>query len=77
MQCEDPQCRIVQHIGCVIIREKTSDGVQPEIPPQFYCDICRINRADPYVSCTPMLLALSILFKFGEYVLRFFGMFPT
>ncbi|MCL7047223.1 hypothetical protein MKW94_021730, partial [Papaver nudicaule] len=46
IQCEDPRCQVWQHIGCVVIPEKPMEGVPP-IPPQFYCEICRINRADP------------------------------
>ncbi|CAA7406269.1 unnamed protein product [Spirodela intermedia] len=61
IKCEDPQCRTVQHKGCVIICEKPSDGVQPEIPPKFYCEICRINRADPFwVTMSHPLLPVKI-----------------
>ncbi|XP_028126981.1 E3 SUMO-protein ligase SIZ1-like isoform X15 [Camellia sinensis] len=45
IQCVDPQCRVLQHISCVIIPEQCSEG----IPSQFYCEICRINRADPFL----------------------------
>ncbi|KAL7228724.1 hypothetical protein ACSBR2_007424 [Camellia fascicularis] len=45
LQCVDPQCRVLQHISCVIIPEQCSEG----IPSQFYCEICRINRADPFL----------------------------
>ncbi|WOL01918.1 E3 SUMO-protein ligase [Canna indica] len=41
IQCEDPRCRVWQHIACVIIPEN-------EVPSHFYCEICRINRADPF-----------------------------
>ncbi|XP_028082608.1 E3 SUMO-protein ligase SIZ1-like [Camellia sinensis] len=44
IQCVDPQCRVLQHISCVIIPEQCSEG----IPSQFYCEICRIRRADPF-----------------------------
>ncbi|KAI3857850.1 hypothetical protein MKX03_009969 [Papaver bracteatum] len=47
IQCEHPGCRVWQHIGCVIIPDKPTEGVPPT-PPQFYCQICRINRADPF-----------------------------
>ncbi|KAJ8478801.1 hypothetical protein OPV22_022528, partial [Ensete ventricosum] len=48
VQCEDPRCQVWQHISCVIIPEKPLDGVSPEVPSHFYCEICRINRADPF-----------------------------
>lgn len=50
LQCEDPRCHVWQHISCVIIPERPTEGVLPKVPTQFYCEICRINRADPYVS---------------------------
>lgn len=49
MQCEDPICHVWQHISCVIIPEKPTEANLP-IPELFYCEICRLNRADPYVS---------------------------
>ncbi|XP_077233010.1 E3 SUMO-protein ligase SIZ1-like isoform X2 [Tasmannia lanceolata] len=48
IQCEDLRCQVWQHLDCVIIPEKPMEGVQPEVPPQFYCEICRINKADPF-----------------------------
>ncbi|KAF5182567.1 E3 sumo-protein ligase siz1 [Thalictrum thalictroides] len=47
IQCEDPRCRVWQHISCVMIPEKPMEAV-PAVPPQFYCEICRITRADPF-----------------------------
>lgn len=47
IQCVDPGCQVQQHIGCVIIPDKTVEGVPP-VPPLFYCEICRIKRADPF-----------------------------
>jgi hypothetical protein len=38
-----------QHISCVIIPEKPMEG-SPPVPELFYCEICRLTRADPYVS---------------------------
>ncbi|KAH7677801.1 E3 SUMO-protein ligase SIZ1 plant protein [Dioscorea alata] len=49
MQCEDPQCHVWQHIRCVVIPEKPTDGISPDLPPRFYCEICRVNRADPFL----------------------------
>lgn len=40
-----------QHISCVIVPEKPTEG-NPPYPEHFYCEICRLNRADPYVSTT-------------------------
>uniref|UniRef100_A0ACD5Y737 Uncharacterized protein n=1 Tax=Avena sativa TaxID=4498 RepID=A0ACD5Y737_AVESA len=48
VKCDDPQCNVWQHVGCVIISEKSADNVPTELPASFYCDICRINRADPF-----------------------------
>eukprot|EP00268_Persea_americana_P066271 TRINITY_DN8983_c0_g1_i2.p1 TRINITY_DN8983_c0_g1~~TRINITY_DN8983_c0_g1_i2.p1 ORF type:complete len:879 (-),score=190.81 TRINITY_DN8983_c0_g1_i2:706-3342(-) len=48
IKCEDPRCHVWQHISCVIIPERPTEGVLPEVPTQFYCEICRINRADPF-----------------------------
>ncbi|KAH7855588.1 hypothetical protein Vadar_026544 [Vaccinium darrowii] len=47
IQCADPQCLVFQHICCVIIQEEYSEGIPP-IPTRFYCEICRIHRADPF-----------------------------
>ncbi|KAM0948153.1 putative chromatin regulator PHD family [Dioscorea sansibarensis] len=48
IKCEDLRCSTWQHVGCVIIPEKPMDGVLPDPPTSFYCEICRINRADPF-----------------------------
>lgn len=37
-----------QHVGCVIIPEKPTDGVPPAPPEIFFCEICRLRRADPF-----------------------------
>lgn len=47
VQCEDPRCNVWQHIACVLIPEKPMDGVLPSPPETFYCEICRLSRADP------------------------------
>lgn len=49
IKCEDPRCQVTQHLRCVVIPEKPVDG-DPPIPPQFYCEVCRLNRADPFWS---------------------------
>lgn len=48
IQCEDPRCQVWQHIDCVIIPEKPVEGISPEVPQHFYCELCRLTRADPF-----------------------------
>ncbi|PWA74162.1 zinc finger, PHD-type [Artemisia annua] len=45
-QCSDPQCRIWQHIPCVVIPMELTEGAPPA-PSQHYCEVCRIDRCDP------------------------------
>ncbi|KAL6203076.1 hypothetical protein ACLB2K_026780 [Fragaria x ananassa] len=47
IKCEDPRCQVWQHIGCVIIPEKLMEG-NPPVPELFYCELCRLSRADPF-----------------------------
>ncbi|KAL5581207.1 hypothetical protein UlMin_013649 [Ulmus minor] len=47
IKCEDRRCQVWQHIGCVIFPEKPMDG-NPSYPDVFYCEICRLSRADPF-----------------------------
>ncbi|PQP99384.1 hypothetical protein Pyn_11938 [Prunus yedoensis var. nudiflora] len=47
IQCVDPRCQVQQHIRCVIIPEKTTDCNLP-VRPLFYCEMCRLKRADPF-----------------------------
>ncbi|KAJ6395365.1 hypothetical protein OIU77_020596 [Salix suchowensis] len=47
IKCEDLKCHVWQHIGCVIISEKPMEGI-PQVPDVFYCEICRLSRADPF-----------------------------
>ncbi|KAJ6927870.1 E3 SUMO-protein ligase SIZ1-like isoform X2 [Populus alba x Populus x berolinensis] len=47
IKCEDFKCHFWQHIGCVIIPEKPMEGI-PQVPDVFYCEICRLSRADPF-----------------------------
>ncbi|XP_020579589.1 E3 SUMO-protein ligase SIZ1 isoform X2 [Phalaenopsis equestris] len=62
IQCEDSRCRVWQHIGCVLIPEKPLDGIMPEIPSSFYCEICRLNRADPFwLTVTHPLLPVKLV----------------
>ncbi|XP_058098641.1 E3 SUMO-protein ligase SIZ1-like isoform X2 [Magnolia sinica] len=61
IKCEDPRCQVWQHIDCVIIPEKPTEGVPPELPIQFYCEICRLKRADPFsVTVTDLLLPVKM-----------------
>ncbi|KAJ3686729.1 hypothetical protein LUZ61_015893 [Rhynchospora tenuis] len=46
IQCEDSRCRVWMHAGCVIVSDPV-DG-QFNIPTRFFCEICRIQRADPF-----------------------------
>ncbi|XP_023729790.1 E3 SUMO-protein ligase SIZ1 isoform X1 [Lactuca sativa] len=48
IKCEDKKCNVWQHIACVIIPEKPMEGILPPPPPVFYCEICRLGRADPF-----------------------------
>ncbi|XP_058182735.1 E3 SUMO-protein ligase SIZ1-like isoform X2 [Rhododendron vialii] len=48
IKCEDQKCHVWQHVGCVIIPEKPTDGVLPAPPEIFFCEICRLRRADPF-----------------------------
>ncbi|KAF9676709.1 hypothetical protein SADUNF_Sadunf08G0031200 [Salix dunnii] len=45
IQCIDSKCQVQQHISCVIFTENPMDS---ERPPVFYCETCRIERADPF-----------------------------
>ncbi|XP_011008845.1 PREDICTED: E3 SUMO-protein ligase SIZ1-like isoform X2 [Populus euphratica] len=47
IKCEDFRCHVWQHIGCVIISEKAMEGT-PQFPDVFYCETCRLSRADPF-----------------------------
>ncbi|XP_012064860.1 E3 SUMO-protein ligase SIZ1 isoform X2 [Jatropha curcas] len=47
IKCEDLKCGVWQHIGCVIIPEKPMEG-SPQVPDLFFCETCRLSRADPF-----------------------------
>ncbi|KAL2328647.1 hypothetical protein Fmac_022074 [Flemingia macrophylla] len=47
VKCDDPRCHVWQHISCVIIPEKPTEG-NPPVPDKFYCELCRLSRADPF-----------------------------
>ncbi|VFQ96612.1 unnamed protein product [Cuscuta campestris] len=49
IKCEDPKCHVLQHIRCVIIPEKVVESGIPQVPHRtFYCELCRLSRADPF-----------------------------
>ncbi|KAL3649375.1 SUMO ligase siz1 [Castilleja foliolosa] len=48
IKCVDPRCNEWQHIACVVIPEKPMEGVLPNPPEIFYCEICRLSQADPF-----------------------------
>ncbi|KAM5584030.1 E3 SUMO-protein ligase SIZ1 [Rosa sericea] len=48
IKCEDLRCHVWQHMGCVIIPEKPMEG-NPQVPELFYCELCRLSRADPFL----------------------------
>ncbi|KAI9196046.1 hypothetical protein LWI28_020500 [Acer negundo] len=47
IKCEDPRCFVWQHMSCVLIPEKPMEGNLP-VPDLFFCEICRLSRADPF-----------------------------
>ncbi|KAF0889658.1 hypothetical protein E2562_030139 [Oryza meyeriana var. granulata] len=77
IKCEGLQCNTRQHVGCVIIPEKPADSVPPELPSHFYCDMCRISRADPFWvtinhPVLPVLIAPSKMEADGSYAVQYF-----
>ncbi|XP_027345383.1 E3 SUMO-protein ligase SIZ1-like isoform X2 [Abrus precatorius] len=61
VKCDDPRCQVWQHISCVIIPEKPTEGIPP-VPDKFYCELCRLSRADPFwVSVTHPLLPVKLI----------------
>ncbi|GLT81843.1 hypothetical protein SLE2022_002730 [Rubroshorea leprosula] len=55
IKCDDPRCEVWQHIDCVIIPEKPMEEKPPN-PESFYCEICRLSRADPFLHTIGHLL---------------------
>ncbi|CAN1249508.1 E3 SUMO-protein ligase SIZ1 [Linum perenne] len=47
IKCEEPRCQVWQHLGCVVVAEKPMEG-SPQVPEVFYCETCRLSRADPF-----------------------------
>ncbi|KAK4351489.1 hypothetical protein RND71_030802 [Anisodus tanguticus] len=48
IQCEDTRCCTWQHASCVIIPEMPTERGFPIFPETFYCELCRLSRADPF-----------------------------
>uniref|UniRef100_J3NAL5 SP-RING-type domain-containing protein n=1 Tax=Oryza brachyantha TaxID=4533 RepID=J3NAL5_ORYBR len=76
-KCEGTQYNTPQHVGCVSIAEKPTDSVPPELPPYFYCDMCRIDRADPFCVTInhiilPVTVAPSKIAPDGSYDVQYF-----
>ncbi|XP_010043715.2 E3 SUMO-protein ligase SIZ1 [Eucalyptus grandis] len=44
IKCQDPSCHVWQHMSCVVFPEKPGE----EDPENFYCELCRLSRADPF-----------------------------
>lgn len=55
----------------MIIPEKPGEST-PEVPSLYYCEICRINRADPYVI---FILLVLIIFFFEEMSISYYEIY--
>ncbi|XP_048570293.1 E3 SUMO-protein ligase SIZ2-like isoform X1 [Triticum urartu] len=76
IQCDHPRCSVWQHIDCVIIPEKTADTAPQELPSSFYCEMCRVSRADPFwVTINhplfPVSIAPSNIMADGSYTVQY------
>ncbi|WVZ54980.1 hypothetical protein U9M48_005702 [Paspalum notatum var. saurae] len=78
IKCVDPQCNVWQHVGCVIIpeNEKPVDSISPDLPSCFYCEICRISRADPFWVTVnnvllPVIVGPSPIAADGSYTVQY------
>ncbi|XP_024361682.1 E3 SUMO-protein ligase SIZ1 isoform X2 [Physcomitrium patens] len=65
IQCVNLKCRVWQHMSCVVIPEKSGDGTQTGIPSNFYCELCRISRSDPFCEAQLQTLMPSKLIPSG------------
>ncbi|KQK11836.1 E3 SUMO-protein ligase SIZ1 isoform X2 [Brachypodium distachyon] len=62
VKCDD--CQVQQHMACVLIPEKPTEGLVPEVPAHFYCQLCRLSRADPFwVTTGYPLLPVRLMFS--------------
>ncbi|CAM0874327.1 unnamed protein product [Alopecurus aequalis] len=76
IKCDHPRCNVWQHVDCVIIHEKTADSTPQELPSSFYCEMCRVSRADPFwVTIShpllPVLLPPSNIAADGSYTVQY------
>ncbi|KAJ1264439.1 hypothetical protein BS78_08G001100 [Paspalum vaginatum] len=78
IKCADPQCNVWQHVGCVVIpeNEKPADGISPDLPSCFYCEMCRISRADPFWITVnnvllPVIVGPSPIAADGSYTVQY------
>ncbi|CAM0958076.1 unnamed protein product [Alopecurus aequalis] len=75
IKCEEDRCHVWQHMSCVLVPDKPTEGVSPEVPPHFYCELCRLSRADPFWVTTgnplpPLKLVSSGVANDGTSVLQ-------
>ncbi|CAM6020685.1 unnamed protein product [Sphagnum balticum] len=67
IQCDSRTCGVWQHVDCVVISDKPSEGVKPEIPSSFYCELCRITHCDPFcVALSHPLLPTKLTTSFSK-----------
>ncbi|TVU01344.1 hypothetical protein EJB05_53214, partial [Eragrostis curvula] len=76
IKCVNPQCNVWQHVSCVIVPEKPADNSAPELPSCFYCEMCRISRADPFWvtinhPLLPILIAPANIEADGSYTAQY------
>ncbi|CAL4886005.1 unnamed protein product [Urochloa decumbens] len=78
IKCVDPQCNVWQHVGCVVIpeNEKSAGNISPDLPSCFYCELCRVSRADPFwVTINnlllPVLIGSSTIAADGSYTVQY------
>ncbi|XP_034604089.1 E3 SUMO-protein ligase SIZ2 isoform X1 [Setaria viridis] len=78
IKCVDPQCNVRQHVGCVVIpeNEKSAGSISPDLSSCFYCEMCRISRADPFwvtinSLLLPVLIGPSTIAADGSYTAQY------
>ncbi|KAK4772149.1 hypothetical protein SAY86_013924 [Trapa natans] len=69
IMCVESSCHVYQHISCVLIPEKPTEGNHPPVPEVFYCELCRLHRADPFwESVANPLIPVNLPFTSIPYV---------
>ncbi|CAN6348738.1 unnamed protein product [Urochloa humidicola] len=78
IKCVDPQCNVRQHVGCVVIpeNEKSAGSISTDLPSCFYCELCRVSRADPFWATInnllpPVLIGPSTIAADGSYTVQY------